>query len=296
MKDATAGVLTEFDSRDQGQSSVSKYIQAQTPPATGDSFGVNKISGTPDDKTLTPHLTTSTCTTASFSIPTLLGIPLPLPFLKTPITKTIAEPKPTGDKSQYGKIRVSDVNGFVSIRDSTPNNVRSVDIHPSGSYSQVLNNGDMQEKSVYDRVSIVVNDWNISIGNDEITVIVGDQKVQIKRDRQVNIAGDDNLNTDGNAHTVIGKDRGTQVGGSNTLTIEKNNLVDVTGNSTENVKKNFKHTVNGSETNTVMKDKTDVVVGNLTVVVSGNAIIHGKQINISADTMISLSAPAISMN
>lgn len=286
MKDTSAGIEKDFYKQTQGESSTSKYIQANTPPAAGDSYGANKVEGTPDDAIINPNLKTATCETKSFEIPflaKLLGVTLP--FVKKTVKKEIAEPAPTGEKAQYGKIRVAQTKGgFVDITDETPGNKRRIAVHPSGSYRSTLDNGDSHEKVVHDKVTIIINDWNITISGDKIEVIDGEQKVQIKRDRQTNINGSDHLNIDKDFNTNVEGDVGVQIGGNNTESIGGNMISEIDGNMTETIKKDHKHTVNGSETNTIMEDRTDIVGGSLNVVVSGNAILHvGGDLNASVD-------------
>lgn len=306
MENVTSGTEQNFDARSTGQSSTSKYVQANTPPVNGNGYGANKISGTPDDVTIKPNLKKATVETKSFAaaggllaslMSALAALPLPLPFKTTTEKKEIAEPAPTSSKAQYGKISVNDSNGFVEIKDNTPGNKIWTHLHPSGTYDSVSNNGDVLEKSTHDRILIVINDWNITVSGDELMVIDGDNKIQIKKDRQININGNDNLNIDGNTNTNIGKDSGLQVGGNVTESITGNMTSEINQSLTEAVKKNYNHTVNGSETNTVMKDRTDVVAGSLSVVVSGNAIVHvGKNANISSGGIMTLAAPEIDMN
>jgi hypothetical protein len=297
MKDASAPTGGKnYYEQTKGEAATSKYIQPNTPPPTGDGYAAKPITGTPDDVLIKPNLKTSTCETKTFTLPIFFGHPIPIPFIVTPDKKEIKEPTPTGEKAEYGKIHVNQTkSGFVEIRDETKGNKRKISIHPTGTYSQVLDNGDMQEKVVHDRMIIIDKNWNISVGEDEVIVIMGNQKIQIKKDRKTNITGDDNLNVAGNSATVIAKDRGMQIDGGNVQTIGKDSLIDITGNGTENVKKDFKHTVNGSETNIVQKDRTDAVLGNLTIVVTGNAIVHAKNANVSADQKIAIAAPKIDM-
>lgn len=285
MKDVTTGTEQNYQDRESGQSSTSKYIQANTPPTKGDSYGENKIAGTPDDKTLTPNLKNATVVTKSIEIPTLAALlGVAIPFVKTSNKKEIKEPPPTSDKAQYGKVQVKDNNGFVEIQDNTPKNKRWVHLHPTGTYNEVRDNGDLTEKNVHDRITVIINDWNITINGDLLEVIDGNNKIQIKRDRQTNINGNDNLNIDGNSTTNVGKNLGLQVGGDNVEAIQGNMVSEISGKLTEDIKKDHKHTVNGSEFNTVMGNRTDVVAKNFTVAVTGNTIVHvGGNANVSVD-------------
>lgn len=310
IRDTSKGVEKDFHGQDPGQSSSSKYIQANTPPAVGDGYGANKIAGTPDDAIIKPQLKTSLCETKSFELPSSGGglldaiagalgsaataLPLPLPFKKTTEKKEIAEATPTGEKAQYGKIRVNQTKGgFVDITDETPGNKRRIFIHPTGTYFQTVDNGDVLEKIVHDKMTIIINDWNISISGNKIEVIDGNNKIQIKKDRQTNINGNDHTNVDKDTNTNIGGNTALQVKGNSSESIQGNFTSEINKNLTEAVKQNYNHTVDGSEFNTVMKDRTDVVCGNLTVTVSGNAVVHvGGNANISVDKHCSVLAKA----
>ena len=292
MKDTSTGVEQNYNDRAEGQSSTSKYIQVKVPPAgSGDDYTPKPADGTPDDKIIKPNLKTAKCDTVSFDLPaSLLGlIPVPLPFLKKKDSKEIKEKLPDKEKSEYGKIVVNESKGgFVEIKDETPGNKRWQRLHPSGTYTQIVDNGDSHEKIVHDSYIIVDKNWNISVGEDWIEVVSGNNKIQIKKDSTVNINGNQSINIDGNNNNNIGGNQGFQIGGNNSEQISGDFITDVGGNHNESIKKNRKTMVMGDENNTIMGSKTDLIVGSLTVCCSGKVMI-------SSPSNITLVAPKINL-
>ena len=231
MKSVTDGTTLDFDGREVSQASTSKFIQANVPSVTG--YIKETIAGTPVDTIVKPNLKVDICATISFkSILSFLGSILPLPFFKIPSSIQIKEALPTTNLSQYGKVVVNESKGgFVTIRDETPGNNLTVQLHPSGTYQSINNAGANQQKIVDDNTLIINKNFKISVGLDYIEVISGNEFIQIKKNRTHNVGGDFNENITGNSISVIGKDRGEQIAGNYTQLITNNSIVDISGNA-----------------------------------------------------------------
>jgi Gp5 C-terminal repeat (3 copies) len=292
MKNTSSGVEQEYRDREEGQSSTSKYIQVKVPPAgQDDGYKAKPVGGTPDDKIIKPNLKTAKCDTVDFELPSglLALIPVPLPFLKKKSSKEIKEKLPDKEKSEYGKIVVNETKGgFVNIQDETAGNKRWQKLHPSGTYQQVVDNGDYHDKVVHDRYIIVDKNWNISIGEDWIEVVSGNNKIQIKKNSSININGNESVNVDGNSNVNIVGNEGLQVGGNHSESITGNFTTEVGGNHAETIKGYRKTMVSGNENNTIMGTETDVICGSWNVTVSGS-------IMLSSSASITLVAPVINL-
>lgn len=288
LEDLSKTVESNYRGRTAKQAGTSKYIQANV--ASPDGYKAELVGGTPDDVIIKPNLKNSKCDTMSFDVPKLLGIPLPLPFLKIKSSVDIKEKLPDKDKSEYGKIQVQETKGgFVDLKDETPGNKRWMKLHPAGTYSQVVNNGDMHEKIVHDRYIIIDNNWNISVGADQIEIIMGNNKIQIKKDRQTNINGNDNMNVDGDRNTVVTGNDTKQITGNDTEKITGDMTSDITGKLTETIKKDYIRTVQGKQNTIVMKDINQISCASINIIATA-------PITISSSAKVSISAPKISLN
>ena len=273
MNSVTDGTTLNFDARTPSQSSTSKFIQANVPSVSG--YIKETVAGTPVDVIVKPNLKVDVCATISFkSILSFLGSILPLPFLKIPSSIQIKEALPTTNLSQYGKVVANESKGgFVTIRDETPGNNLTVNVHPSGTYQSINNAGANQQKIVDDNTLIINKNFKVSVGLDYIEVVSGNEYVQIKKNRTLNVGGDFNENITGNSTSVIGKDCGEEIHGNYTQIISKDSLTEVSGNATENVADDHSTTIGGNESNTVYGSKNDVIGNSLHVCIQTNGTI-----------------------
>lgn len=200
----------------------------------------------------------------------------------------VKEEKPSGDKSEYGKIVVKEnKGGFVEISDETPGNVRKVNLHPSGTYDAKLDNGDAHTKTTGKKVDIVDGNWQVTVFNDNILIVNKDNKIEIREDSFINIHGSENLNVDKEKNTKVGGDVNNDYGANLTEKVNEDCEITIGGNETK--------TLSGNETNNISGNKKESIGGNLNITVSGNVNITGGKVNISASSSIALSAPSIKL-
>lgn len=268
--------LNNFYERAKGQSSTSKYIQANKPSADGSSKpNPDALKGTPDDKILSKQLKSETQTTVKLvenPLAKLLGFTSSLIPKKE--KKKIEEPKPTGDKAQYGKIQVKEnKGGFVEISDETPGNVRKINQHPTGTYEAMLANGDKNTKTSNNKQDITVGDWNITTGKDKIEVVVGDQKIEIRKNKTDNIKGDENRNINGVQNNVITGAVADDFKSSYTGKIASDYSESVGGNRTEKTSGDLNEKVGGNHKETIGGGLTIHVSGNVNIISGGSATI-----------------------
>lgn len=289
MIDITTGLEKTFDDRKLGESSVSKYIQSKIPNESG--YTSQSLEGTPDDKIIKPNLKSFKCETISFKLPFGLGaIPIPIPFIKQGSNTEIKEILPDKSKSEYGKIKVTESKGgFVELKDDTPGNKRLLQLHPSGSYHQVLDNGSTYDKVVNDALIIIDKNWNIAIGNDFVEVITGNNKIQIKKDSLININGDESKNIDKNSITNIKENFGLHIEGSSLETIGKDKTLDVAGTLTETIQQNYSETVQGEKKSIIMNNKTETIGQTCNILV-------GNTLTITSASTINIIAPKVNIN
>lgn len=286
MKNLQDGLESNFNTRSQSQSSTSKYIQTKVVDDKGNYTG-KTVDGTPDDLVIKPNLKTSTCTTTKFEINSVGDL------IKTTENKVIKEAAPAKEKSEYGKIVVNESRGgFVSLKDETPGNKRILNLHPSGSYNQIVNDGTTYEKIVYDKYTFINKNWNVSVGADFIEVIYGNSKIQITKDAMTNITGNESKTIKGNSAENVSKHMTKEVGGNYT-----ENITGSLVSTAKSFSGNYKNSVSlctGSSSNTIMKDKTEVVCGSLNICVSGNVVIaSGGTMNLTGNVLINGRIPMV---
>ncbi len=202
----------------------------------------------------------------------------------------VDEPKPTPDKSKYGKVNIKELkSGITQTIDETEGNVRIVELHPSGTYDAKLDNGDQTEKVTGKKITVIDKNWEIAIFENEIVVITKDQKLHIKNDRFLNIEGNHDINIDKDKNELIKGKNTLNVTGESITKISSNERKHTTGNQTNLIEGNLDETVKGNYSSNVSGNGTSSVSGNLSISVSGN-------VNISASGQISITAPKISLN
>lgn len=114
-------------------------------------------------------------------------------------------------------------NGLIQEFDDTPNNVRYHLYHPSGTYTEIDNNGTEVRKIVGDNYYIIENNGNIFIG--------GRASVTIENTCSILVLGDANIEVNGKMTAVVKNDIAVTAAGSmnlnvgETLNIKADNIV-----------------------------------------------------------------------
>jgi hypothetical protein len=279
--------------RDIAQSSTSKYIQANAPNVNGGFKKQDVLNKTPDAKIISPQLKKDVNIVAQLAggaggLLAALASAIMSLFGKA-IQSDIAETPPTGDKAEYGKLQVKENKaGFVEIRDETPGNVRKIDLHPTGTYDSMLDNGNREDKTTGKKLTMVDKNWEIVVFENELIVINKDYKLHIKQDSYTNINGNENINVDKDSSEVIKGNKKLNIKGNNTVKIEGNEGVGVDGNQ--------KIDIGGNLTEKVSGNIEQKVSGNVKEKVSGtkNEIV-GSVLTITAGQLIRISAPKIKL-
>jgi hypothetical protein len=288
-----------FYDRSEKQSSTSKYIQANKTNADGSfSADPSALKGTPSDKIITPQLKDDTNSTVSLDVNPLAKL---LGFISSLIpatnTKKIEEPKPTDNKAEYGKIQVKENKaGFIVINDETPGNVRQINLHPTGTYNALLNNGDYHTKTANDKQEITVGNWNITTEKDKIEIISGNNKIEIRKDIYTNIAGKSDYNLTGTQSNVIAGDVTDDFKANYTGKVAENYSENVGGDKKETTSGDLTEEITGDHKENVSGSLSIQVSGNITIVSSGNTkIMSTGACNIISSSLVKISAPKIKL-
>lgn len=288
---SSGDIIYDFYKRAMGESSTSPYIQTNVPNAKG-VFKPNAdiLKNTPDSKIVLPNLKKDTNTVAEFvanPLAKLLGFVGSL--IPSSKTKVIEEPKPTSNKAKYGDIQVKQMKGgSTKIQDQTPGNVRDIDMHPSGTYTAIVNDGSKNTKIAGNKQEIINGDWNITTDKDKVEIVVGDSKIEIRKDNFSNIKGNESINIDGTDNIVVKGDVSEDYKSNYNCKVASDYNESVGGNRTEKTGGNLNEKVTGNHTETV--------VGNLTINVIGNVNINSVgPATISSSSIVRVTAPKVSI-
>lgn len=268
----------KFYNREQTVSSTSKYIQVNKNTET-DSFAADTpvLNATPSDKIIWPQLKDDTNKTILF---TATAASMVASYL-TPNTKQVQinETRPTDNLALYGYIQVKENKaGFVVINDETPGNVRQIDLHPTGTYTALIDNGDYHTKVTNDRQEITDGNWYIKTSKDKVEIIAGTNKIEIRTDQFINIAGKSNYNLEGTQNNSVGGNVTNHFHSNYSGRIANNYVESVGSDKTENTGGNLLEIINGDHTEKTVGALTIHVIGNINITSTQSTTIIAKDI------------------
>jgi hypothetical protein len=171
-----------------------------------------------------------------------LGVP-------TALGGSWSEPASPYNAKYPHNIVIATHGGITVEYDSTPSHTRLHFYHPSNSYIEIDNDGNMVIKN----------------GNQKYEIVLSDNNIHIKRDRNLTIDNDSTKLVKGNSLEEISGDETRQIGGDVNETID--------GNETRQIGKNVDETIDGNK-NGWIKGGGDVQVD--------------EQLNITVDGMITI--------
>lgn len=171
----------------------------------------------------------------------------------------------------YNSIREYE-GGMIEEYDSSSDNTRISEMHQSGSYREILDDGTTTFKIVGDGYTLTLRDQNM--------YIQGDLNVTVEGNMRQLIQGDYILEVDGNKHEYIRGNREIKIDGSDALEVNTNQSIAVTGanslhcggdqtiivdsNYIREVASNSNRTIGGDESTNVSGNINDTAGGNLT--------------------------------
>ena len=197
------------------------------------------------------------------------------PFLKTVSIDEEDDPKFTrntwdspkvqnGKSPRYPFNKVHETeNGHVFEVDDTPGNERISTFHTTGTYHEILDNGDMYK----------------SISNDNYTVIFGNDKIYGKGNVDITIDGEKRELVKGNYHLEVEKDYTMNIKGSRESAIGNNELIEIGQEFSSNVNEDYTQRVGGHEIRIVDKSRNTTIGDSedLSVATNMNEIVMGKR-------------------
>lgn len=295
-----------FYYRDPNESTISKYAQAITTTKEGDlKPQPERLENSPNKKfhikqlvkdtqiieriSRTQQLSCQEINLVKGNTKNFSSVQSVSPMKRKDRKYDIVEPTPTDDKARYRKIHVRENKaGFVEIMDETPENVRRVQIHPSGTLNSVLNNGDTHDKVCGNKFVYVDKNWEVLIFEDHIKIINGSEHVQIEKNQWITINGEQT--------TVIDYDKHELVKGESHEEVELNKETLIEGSSAKEIGLSESKKVGNNSSTSVGMDWKISVMGNSSITTQGTTnIMSVGPISISSATKISLTAPTISI-
>ena len=182
-------------------------------------------------------------------------------------------------EAQYPHNHVIATHGGITIElDSTPGSTRLHLYHPSNSYIEIDNDGNMVVKNNTEKYEIVAGGKNIyikqqrnlTIDEDSRKKVDGAEGIEVTGNKTESVGGTFSQTVSGNKEETLYADKTEDITGSKTVTIGVDKSEDVTGNKTETVDGDKSKTISGNETDSISGDKTESVNGNLNLTVFGD--------------------------
>jgi hypothetical protein len=201
----------------------------------------------------------------------------------------------SGYASKYPENFVINVHGGITIElDSTPGSTRLNIYHPSNSFIEIDNDGNMVVKNNGEKYEIVTQGKNIHIKQQKNETVDAGSKLKIEDDQEIEIGGNRTEQISGNVDQIIDgnkteditSDKTETIGGSKTEDITSDKTETIGGSKTSNITSNKTETITGSKTETITGSKTETIGNGLNITVSGTS-------NITSTGSIQISGPTI---
>ena len=160
--------------------------------------------------------------------------------------------------------------GMIEEYDSTSDNTRITQMHQSGTYREILDDGTTTIKVVGDHYTLTLKDQNM--------YIQGDLNVTVEGNMRQLVQGDYILEVDGNKHEYVRGNRESKIDGSDALEVNTNQSIAITGenslhcggNQTIIVDSNYIRDVAANSNRTIGGDESTNVSGNINDTAGGN--------------------------
>jgi hypothetical protein len=195
-----------------------------------------------------------------------------------------SEPQsPYGAKYPHNYV-IATHGGLTIELDSTPNSKRVHIYHPSNSFIEIDNDGNMVVKNNAEKYEIVTQGKNIHIKQQRNITIDDNSKKRIGTDEDIEVGNDKTENIGNDMDQTIGNDKTEDIGNDKNETIgnDKNSNI---GNDKVIVIGNDKNeTIGNNETVDVGTNKTETIGGALNITVTG-------AVNLTAGGNVHVTAP-----
>jgi len=175
------------------------------------------------------------------------------------------EPNPFYN-AKYPHNFVFTTHGGLTIEiDSTPGAKRLAFYHPSNTYMEIGNNGEMIIRNQSDKYEIVIENKYVHIVQDNYVTVDADERYKVKGNKQTEINADEDRRVDGDRRTEIRGDDTEVIGGDKD------------------------ETIGGDKDETIGGDKDETIGGELNITVTG-------KVNLVSSTEVNITAPKINLN
>ena len=191
--------------------------------------------------------------------------------------------------AQYPHNHVIATHGGITIElDSTPGSTRLHLYHPSNSFIEIDNDGNMVVKNNAEKYEIVASGKNIHIKQQRNITIDTDSKkrvqdhefIEVGQSKQEEI-GDNMIQTIGNNKTEdIGNNKTEDIGNNKSSTIGGDKSEDISGDKSLNIDGDKTEFVGGDKSKNVQGDRTDTIGGGLNITVGDEAFLIAPTINL----------------
>jgi hypothetical protein len=173
-----------------------------------------------------------------------------------------------GYLSQYPYNNVTEYEGgLVEEYDSSPDTAdgepraRITEMHPSGSYREVVGDGSTTFKIVGDGYSIVLKDHHMYVSGDLNMTVEGDMRHLVKGDYVLEVRGDYQQKVEGNRIAKIDGSDATEILNTSAINISESHSLRCGENQTIQIDGTSTTVVRESENKTILEDSS-IVVGN----------------------------------
>jgi hypothetical protein len=208
----------------------------------------------------------------------------------------------------YNHVRESQ-SGHIQEVDDTPGAERISEYHTSGTYTEVIANGDKTVTVVGDEYEVTFKSKNMYVkGNLNLTVD-GNMHTLVKKDYILEVEGDKTEYVKGNRKSKIGLNEFIEVDEERSINVAKNftsrigglELRDCVGNSTTNITGDYNMTIAGKSEESITGNHNLSCMGTLTMASDGNFTISSSSttkidtqsdIDIDAQNNIVITTPA----
>lgn len=189
-------------------------------------------------------------------------------YYARPTWSNLETDKIVSPKYPANQVRQS-VAGHVEEIDNTPGAARLLDMHTSGTYQEIVNDGSRTVVVRGSQYSVVFQDNNLYVkGNCNITIdgnarqlVKGNYHLEVEGNYTQNIKGSKQTKVGGSEHVEISVDFARNIGGDQKEHITKNTEILREGDKNERIGKNNDLLVYGDDSHLVIGDRSEYAGG-----------------------------------
>lgn len=167
-------------------------------------------------------------------------------------------------------------SGHIMEIDDTPSSERLSRFHKSGTYEEIVANGDRIITVVNDEYEVTFKNKNMYIKGDVNLTVDGNMRTLVKKNYHLEVEGDMSEYVKGNRSVHVGKNHLTQVDQSQMVNITENVNTLISGNEIRNVSGNFDGSIAGNSDTTVSGNSSHKTMGTDKYNVKGAQTISGQ--------------------